>query len=121
LGERRQSQLAGSQNDWLADQSALPLDGRRETGELLIARRSNHPWPATNPLPDTLPDGRLIVLGEGGKLGLFALNPHQPEELCVWQIPQLRYPCWTAPVLAHKKLYLQSEERLLCFDLSRRN
>jgi hypothetical protein len=68
-----------------------------------------------------LADGRLIVLGEGGKLGLFALNPRQPEELCAWQIPQLRYPCWTAPVLAHKKLYLRSEERLLCFDLSRKN
>jgi outer membrane protein assembly factor BamB len=68
-----------------------------------------------------LADGRLIVLGEGGKLGLFALNPRQPEELCTWQIPQLRYPCWTAPVLAHSKLYLRSEERLLCFDLSQRN
>jgi len=68
-----------------------------------------------------LADGRLIVLGEGGKLGLFALNPRQPDELCAWQIPQLRYPCWTAPVLAHKKLYLRSEERLLCFDLSWKN
>ena len=68
-----------------------------------------------------LADGRLIVLGEGGKLGLFVLNPRQPDELCAWQIPQLRYPCWTAPVLAHKKLYLRSEERLLCFDLSRKN
>jgi outer membrane protein assembly factor BamB len=68
-----------------------------------------------------LADGRLVVLGEGGKLGLFALNPRQPEELCAWQVPQLRYPCWTAPVLAHKKLYLRSEERLLCFELSRRN
>jgi hypothetical protein len=68
-----------------------------------------------------LADGKLIVLGEGGKLGLFALNPRQPEELCAWQIPQLRYPCWTAPVLAHKKLYLRSEERLLCCDLTRRN
>ena len=68
-----------------------------------------------------LADGKLIVLGEGGKLGLFALNPRQPDELYAWQIPQLRYPSWTAPVLAHKKLYLRSEERLLCFDLSRKN
>jgi hypothetical protein len=64
-------------------------------------------------------DGKLIVLGEGGKLSLFALNPNQPEEICSWQVPQLRYPCWTAPVLSHKRLYLRSEERLLCFDLSR--
>jgi hypothetical protein len=66
-----------------------------------------------------LADGRLIVLGEGGKLGLFALNPKQPEELCAWQVPQLHYPCWAAPVLSRKRLYLRSEDRLVCLDLSR--
>jgi outer membrane protein assembly factor BamB len=59
------------------------------------------------------------VLGESGKLGLFALNPKQAEESSSWQVPQLHYPCWAGPVLAHKKLYLRSEEWLLCFDLSR--
>ena len=63
-------------------------------------------------------DSRLIVLGEGGKLGMFALNPQRPEEICSWQVPQLHYPCWTAPVIASKRLYLRSEDRLLCFDLS---
>lgn len=66
-----------------------------------------------------LADGRLIVLGEGGKLGLFALNPKEPKEICSWQVPQLHYPCWAAPVLAGKKLYLRSEDRLVCLDLSR--
>jgi outer membrane protein assembly factor BamB len=67
-----------------------------------------------------LADGKLLVLGEGGKLGLFALNPKQPEEICSWQVPQLKYPCWAAPVLSHRNLYLRSEDRLLCFELSRR-
>jgi hypothetical protein len=31
----------------------------------------------------------------------------------------LRYPCWTAPVLAHRKLYLRSEDRLVCLNLAR--
>jgi hypothetical protein len=66
-----------------------------------------------------LADGKLIVLGEGGRLGLFALNPRQPEEICSWQVPQLRYPCWAAPVLSRKRLYLRSENRLVCFDLER--
>ena len=65
-----------------------------------------------------LADGRLIVLGEGGKLGMFALNPKQPAEICSWQVPQLRHPCWAAPVLSGKKLYLRSEDRLVCLDLS---
>jgi outer membrane protein assembly factor BamB len=67
-----------------------------------------------------LADSRLIILGEGGKLGLFALNPQRPEEICSWQVPQLHYPCWTAPVLSKKRLYLRSEDRLLCFDVSDR-
>src|SRR5262249_7495346 len=66
-----------------------------------------------------LADGKLIVLGEGGKLGLFALNPRQGLEICSWQVPELRFPCWAGPVLSHKRLYLRSENRLVCLDLSR--
>ena len=66
-----------------------------------------------------LADGKLIVLGEGGKLGLFAPNPNAPEELGSWQVPALHYPCWAGPVLAHQKLYLRSENRLVCCDLAR--
>jgi len=65
-----------------------------------------------------LADGRLIVLGEGGKLGLFALNPAQPREICSWQVPQLHFPCWAGPVLSRKRLFLRGEDRLVCFDLS---
>jgi outer membrane protein assembly factor BamB len=65
-----------------------------------------------------LADGKLIALGEGGRLGMFQPDPRQPEEICAWQVPQLRYPCWTAPVLANKRLYLRSEDLLLCFDFS---
>jgi outer membrane protein assembly factor BamB len=67
-----------------------------------------------------LADGKLLVLGEGGKLGLFALNPEKAEEISSWQAPQLRYPCWAGPVLARKKLYLRSEDKLVCFDLGRK-
>jgi outer membrane protein assembly factor BamB len=66
-----------------------------------------------------LADGKLIALGEGGKLGLFVPNPRQAQEICSWQVPQLHFPCWAGPVLAHKKLYLRSEDRLVCYDLSR--
>jgi outer membrane protein assembly factor BamB len=66
-----------------------------------------------------LADGKLITLGEGGLLGLFKPNPAKPEELCHYQLPQLHYPCWAAPVLARKKLYLRDEDRLVCLDLAR--
>lgn len=66
-----------------------------------------------------LADGKLIVLGEGGRLGLFKLNPHQAEEISCFQIPRLHYPCWAAPVLSHKRLFLRSEDRLVCLNLAR--
>ncbi len=67
-----------------------------------------------------LADGKLIVLGEGGLLGLYKLNSKTDEELSRWQVPQLHYPTWAAPVLANKKIYLRSENRLVCLDFSNR-
>ena len=64
-------------------------------------------------------DGKLIVLGEGGLLGVFKVNPEKAEELAHWQVPELRYPCWAAPVLAAKKVYLRSEDRLVCVDFAK--
>jgi outer membrane protein assembly factor BamB len=66
-----------------------------------------------------LTDGKLIVLGEGGMLGLFKPNPQRDEELCRSQVPQLHYPCWAAPVLSNKRLFLRSEDRLVCLNLAR--
>jgi len=87
--------------------------------------RDEH-WPAHSAAqPDVygrgsaiLADGRLIVLGEGGKLGLFKLNPSKPEEICSWQVPQLRYPCWAGPVLSRKRLFLRSESHLVCLNFA---
>jgi hypothetical protein len=64
-------------------------------------------------------DGKLIVLGEGGLLGLFKLNPQQPEEISRFQVPQLHYPCWAAPILSNKRLYLRSEDYLICLSLAK--
>jgi len=67
-----------------------------------------------------LADGKLIALGEAGLLGLFKPTPDKLEELARWQVPQMRYPCWTAPVLANKRLYLRDEDHLVCYDLGKK-
>ncbi len=67
-----------------------------------------------------LADGKLIALGEAGLLGLFKPNTETIEELGRWQVPQLGYPCWAAPVLANKLLYLRDEDHLLCYDLGKK-
>jgi outer membrane protein assembly factor BamB len=67
-----------------------------------------------------LADGKLIVLGEAGLLGLFRPNPERLEELGRWQVSEMRYPCWAGPVLADQRVYLRSEDRLICLDFARR-
>jgi glucose dehydrogenase len=66
-----------------------------------------------------LADGKLIVLGEAGLLGLFKPNVERLEEIARWQVPQLSYPCWAAPVLANKRLYLRDEDHLVCYDFAK--
>lgn len=65
-------------------------------------------------------DGKLIVMGEGGLLGMFELNSREPKELARFQVPQLHYPCWAAPVLANGNLYLRSEDHLVCLRIAKK-
>lgn len=65
-----------------------------------------------------LADGKLIVLGETGLFGMFELNAREPVELARHKVASLQYPCWTAPVLARKRVYLRSENTLVCYDLA---
>jgi outer membrane protein assembly factor BamB len=97
-----------------------------KTGKVMWDRDES--WaPHSTPTPSVygrgsciLADGKLIVLGEGGLLGLVRPNPGRLEEIARFQVPQLHHPCWAAPVLARKKLYLRSEDHLVCLDLARK-
>jgi hypothetical protein len=87
-------------------------------------RWPGHPPPGSRTQPEVYgrgsciyADGKLIVLGEGGKLGLFQPTPEAPVEISSFQAPELHYPCWAGPVLSHQRLFLRSENRLLCYDL----
>ena len=64
-----------------------------------------------------LADGKLIALGEGGLLGLFHVDPEKPQELARFQVPDLSYPCWAAPVLSNGRIYLRGENRLVCLAI----
>jgi len=81
--------------------------------------RSNAPPPLFGRGSAVLAEGKLITLGEGGMLGLFKPNTKECEEISRWQVPSLHFPCWAAPVLAGKRLYLRSEDHLVCLNFSR--
>ena len=61
-------------------------------------------------------DGKLIVLGEQGKLALVAATPEQYRELASAQALEGR--SWTSPSLAGGRLYLRNDSTLLCLDLT---
>lgn len=96
-----------------------------KTGKLMWDRDESWPAHSTRTPPvygrgsAILADGKLIVLGEGGLLGLFKPDPEKPVETSRWQVPQLRHPCWAAPALSNKRLYLRSEDRLVCVGIAR--
>ena len=96
-----------------------------KTGKVMWDRDESWP-PHSTPQPKVygrgsaiMADGKLIVLGEGGLLGLFKPNPKQAEEICRWQVPELHYACWASPVLSNRKVYLRSEDRLVCLDFAK--
>lgn len=95
-----------------------------KTGELLWQRDERWRKYSTKQ-PDVygrgsliMADGKLIALGEGGLLGLFEVNAKKPVELARWQVPELHHPCWAAPILSDRLVYLRSEDRLICLNFA---
>ena len=62
-----------------------------------------------------LADGHLIILGEGGKLGLAEANPSEYREKALFQLFDDK--CWTVPTLAGGRLYLRTQQEMVCLDL----
>ena len=63
-------------------------------------------------------DGKLIVLGEKGKLVIAEASPQGYKELASAQI--LTGKCWTMPVLANGKIFARNAAgKLVCLDVSK--
>jgi outer membrane protein assembly factor BamB len=60
-------------------------------------------------------DGKLITLGERGRLVLLEATPERYHELSAHQVLQGR--CWTQPALWQGRLYLRNQEEIVALDL----
>ena len=60
---------------------------------------------------------RFIVLGERGTLAVVHVNSEEFKEDCRASFDEIHYPSWAAPVLSNGRLYLRSEDWLLCLDV----
>lgn len=64
-------------------------------------------------------DDKFVMLGERGILVLAKLSREKYEELGRAIYPQIHYPAWAAPVISHGRLFLRSEDHLLCLDIAK--
>lgn len=64
-------------------------------------------------------DGKLIVLGENGELGLIAANPVEFQELSTAQVLSGR--SWTSPSLAGRRLFVRNGAEVVSYDLAGEN
>ena len=60
---------------------------------------------------------RFIVLGERGTLAVVHVDSTEFKEDTRAAFDEIHYPAWAAPVLSNGRLYLRSEDWLLCVDL----
>ena len=62
-------------------------------------------------------DGKLIILGEKGKLVIAEASPNGFKKLSSAQV--LTGRCWTVPVLANGRIYARNADgRLVCIDVN---
>ena len=61
-------------------------------------------------------DGLLIVLSDTGRLALVEADPAGHSEIAAAQV--LEGLCWTAPSLAHGRVYLRDMSQIVCLQLA---
>src|SRR5262249_50331951 len=63
-------------------------------------------------------DGKLIILGDYGKLGIAEATPVEYRDLGSFQASTDK--CWVVPALADGRLYVRDQGKVMCFDVKAR-
>lgn len=110
--------LAWETNGFTGDIADLRQDPK--TGKL-FNKQTGKPehWPFYGRGSKIIADGKFIVLSERGTLALVKIDPENFEEISRTSFPEIHHPAWAAPVLSRGRLYLRSEDHLLCLDLAK--
>ena len=62
-------------------------------------------------------DERLYMRYENGVMILVEATPEGYREHGSFEIPDVRHPSWSHPVIANGKLYLREQENLFAYDI----
>jgi outer membrane protein assembly factor BamB len=63
-------------------------------------------------------DGKLILYGQSGKLGLAEATPESFKEICSFQALTGK-DTWANPVLANGRLYVRSLDKMIALDVGK--
>lgn len=96
-----------------------PLADLRTTNTGEIADATGNPVTFFGRGSKTAVDGKYIMLGERGILVLAKLSRDKFEQISRATYKQIRYPAWAAPVISRGRLYLRSEDHLICLDVAK--
>lgn len=122
-GELRCVSLADGAVQWSTagfegDLNELRLD--RTTGKVLRADTGEQvPYPFFGRGSLTRVGSRFIVLGERGTMAVADVNPQKYVEHGRFALDEIGNPSWVAPVISAGRMYLRSEDWLVCLDLRR--
>jgi outer membrane protein assembly factor BamB len=107
----------------LADlEQKLQVD--RATGQIRNSETNKViPFPTYGRGSATWADGKYFILGEHGTIALAKLSRDGWKEISRTPFAKVRYPkpTWASPVLSRGRLYLRSEDWLLCLDVAKPN
>ena len=121
-GELRCINLADGQVRWTAQGYDGPLTGLqrdRTTGQIIdVATGKEIPYPFFGRGSLTRVGDRFITLGERGTVAIVEVNKDKFVEHGRFALDEIHYPAWAAPVLSNSRLFLRSEDWLVCLDLT---
>ena len=83
---------------------------RAEDGKVMWRARAEPPFYGRGSA--ILADGHLIVMGERGTLALVKADPESFCEISRVKFAEFDHPCWTAPVLSRKRLFITGSRQV---------
>ncbi len=111
--------LKSGELQWETNGYSGPTSDLRTNGAGEVVDAAGNPATFFGRGSKTAVDGKFIILGERGILALATLNRSKFELISRATYKQIRYPAWAAPVISHGRLFLRSEDYLLCLDVAK--
>jgi outer membrane protein assembly factor BamB len=101
------------------DSSGKPYCAKVMNGDIAWARqRGKTGCPGGGSASIAYADGNLYIRYESGHMALVEATPDGFKEKSWFKIPNDKNPSWAHPVVLGGKLYLRSQDQLMCYDVS---